>query len=61
MSECNPLLGYNIELINNLVSDYFEGMSLVMDTKDTDKSPGTSVEYVFKLPSINKSIVYLET
>lgn len=61
MSECNPLLGYNIELINNLVSDYPEGMSLVMDTKGTDKSPGTSVEYVFKLPSINKSIVYLET
>lgn len=35
-------------------------MSLMMDTKGIDKSPGTSVECVLKLPPI-KSILYLET
>lgn len=60
MSEWNPLLGYNIELINDLGSDYHEGMSLMIDTKDTDRSPGTSIESVLKLPPIN-SILYLET
>lgn len=60
MSEWNSLLGYNIELINDLVSDYHEGMSLMIDTKDTDRSPGTSVESVLKLPPIIKQYFILE-
>lgn len=45
-------MGYNIELINDLVSDCHEGMSFMMDTKGIDKSPGTSIECVLKLPPI---------
>lgn len=61
MSKWYPPLGYNIELIKDLVSDYLEGMSLMMDTKGIDKSPGISRECILKLLSINKSSLYLET
>lgn len=61
MSKWNPPLGYNIELINDLVNDYFEGMNLMMDTEGIDKSAGISRECVLKSPSINKSSLYLET
>lgn len=57
MSEWNPLLGY-IELISDLVSDYHEGMSLMIDTKDTDRSPGTSIESVLYLETILEIILF---
>lgn len=37
MLEWNPRLGYNIQLINDLVNDYSEGTGLMMDTKGIDK------------------------